>query len=60
MSCEIVRLVDLDIKAGLNTVMEDGDEWPAMEKKIRDCSILICATLIWWSIQSSVLQRTIE
>jgi multimeric flavodoxin WrbA len=60
ISCEIVRLVDLDIKAGLNTDMGDGDEWPAIEKKIRDCSILICATPIWWGIQSSVMQRAIE
>jgi hypothetical protein len=25
-----------------------------------DCSILICATPIWWGIQSSIMQRAIE
>jgi|Kansoi200Nextera_1026148.scaffolds.fasta_scaffold155050_1 hypothetical protein len=49
MHFEMLRLVDLDINAGLNTDMGDGgDEWPVIEKKIRDCSILICATPIWW------------
>ncbi len=58
--CEIERLVDLNIKPGLESNMGDGDEWPVIEKKIRNCDILIFATPIWWGIHSSVMQRAIE
>ncbi|MGI9010138.1 MAG: hypothetical protein ACR2F1_02990 [Nitrososphaeraceae archaeon] len=50
ISYEIERLVDLDIKAGLQTNMGDGDEWPLIERKIRDCNILIFSTPIWWRV----------
>lgn len=50
ITCNVESLVDLHIKAGLETNMGKGDEWPAIEKKIRSCDILIMATPIWWGI----------
>jgi multimeric flavodoxin WrbA len=59
-ACEIVRLVEYDIKPGIRSNMGKGDEWPGILKKILAADILVFATPIWWSNQSSVMQRVIE
>ncbi|HEX9310648.1 MAG TPA: flavodoxin family protein [Gemmatimonadaceae bacterium] len=60
VQCEVVRLVDYDIKAGTKSNMGPGDEWPGILKKILDSDIIIFATPVWWGIQSSLMQRVIE
>lgn len=54
------EVIDLEIHAGLKSIMGNGDEWPNIEEKIRNCNILILATPIWWGVQSSVMQGAIE
>jgi multimeric flavodoxin WrbA len=50
--CEIVRLVDYNVKAGVYTKM-DTDDWPLNYEKILVSDIIIFATPVWWGIQSS-------
>ena len=60
VACEIVRLVDYDIKPGLKSNMGKGDEWPGILEKVLDADIIVFATPVWWGLQSSLMQRAIE
>lgn len=55
-----VRVVDLDIKPGVEADMGDGDEWPALRAQVRAADILIIGTPTWVGHMSSVAQRVIE
>jgi len=57
---EIIRLADYDIPPGTRSNMGKGDDWPVILKKILGSDIIVFATPIWWGIQSSLMQRTIE
>jgi multimeric flavodoxin WrbA len=57
---EIVKLVDHDIPPGTYSDMGPGDDWPEILRKLREASIIILATPIWWNNQSSLIQRVIE
>ena len=57
---EIVRLVDLDIKPGVDSDMGKGDEWPRVREKILAADILIVATPTWLGQHSSVCMRALE
>jgi multimeric flavodoxin WrbA len=57
--CEILRLVDYNIKAGVYTKI-DTDDWPLIYEKIMLSDIIIFATPVWWGIQSSEIQKVIE
>lgn len=58
--CEIVRLVEYDIKPGIKSNMGKGDEWPGILKRVLAADIVVFVTPIWWGIQSSLIQRVIE
>ena len=60
VACEIVRLVDYNIKPGTRSNMGKGDEWPGILKKVLAANILVFATPVWWGVQSSLMQRAIE
>lgn len=45
---EMIRLIDYDIKPGIQENMGKGDEWPKILKKILAADIIIFATPIWW------------
>jgi multimeric flavodoxin WrbA len=55
-----VRLVDHEIKPGVETDMGSGDEWPAIHDAILESEILIVATPTWVGRPSSVAQRMLE
>jgi multimeric flavodoxin WrbA len=57
---EVVRVVDHDVKPGVELDMGDGDEWPAIRSKIISSDILLIATPTWMGQQSSVCQRVLE
>jgi multimeric flavodoxin WrbA len=57
---EIVRVVDHDVKPGVEVDMGEGDEWPALRQKMLDADILVIATPIWVGHPSSLTQRVIE
>jgi multimeric flavodoxin WrbA len=57
---EIVRAVDHNIKPGVKSDQGDGDDWPALRKRVLDADILIIATPIWLGQPSSVAKRVLE
>lgn len=59
VEAEVVRLVDYDIKPGTATDEGDGDEWPLILEKIKQCHILIIGTTVWVGRLASTAQRVI-
>ncbi|MEO5534652.1 MAG: NAD(P)H-dependent oxidoreductase [Pseudolysinimonas sp.] len=57
---ELVRLVDHDIKPGVDTDMGDGDAWPVIREKVLAADILVVSTPIWMGHPSSVTHRLLE
>ncbi len=57
---EILRVVDFNIKPGVQIDMGDGDDWPKLRQKIMNADILLIATPIWLGHASSVTQRVLE
>ena len=60
IGCELVRLVDQDVKPGVKSDMGEGDAWPAIREKIVAADILLMATPTWLGQQSSVCMRALE
>ena len=56
----VVRVVDHDVKPGVQADMGDGDEWPAIREQIIAADILLVATPTWVGHMSSVAQRVLE
>ncbi|MCR2799734.1 NAD(P)H-dependent oxidoreductase [Microbacterium sp. zg-Y818] len=57
---ETVRVVDHDVKPGVEADMGDGDEWPLIRGRVLASDILVFATPTWVGHMSSVAQRVIE
>jgi multimeric flavodoxin WrbA len=55
-----VRVVDHDVRPGVETDMGDGDEWPALRRKVLDADILVFSSPTWMGHMSSVAQRVLE
>lgn len=57
---ESVRLVDHDIRPGVQADMGEGDEWPQIRRRMLAADILVVATPTWMGQMSSVAQRVLE
>jgi multimeric flavodoxin WrbA len=57
---ERIRLVDFDIRPGVELDMGDGDEWPSIRAKLMAADIVVVATPIWLGQASSIAQRALE
>ena len=57
---ETVRVAALDIKPGVTSDEGEGDEWPALRRKILDHDILIFGGPIWMGQIGSVAKRVLE
>ncbi len=57
---EVVRVVDHDVRPGVEADMGAGDEWPEIRRKIAAADILLIATPTWVGHMSSVAQRVLE
>jgi len=57
---ELVRLVDLNIKPGVTGDEGDGDDWPALNAKLKAANIVVFATPTWLGQMSSVAMRALE
>jgi multimeric flavodoxin WrbA len=55
-----IRLVDHDVKPGVESDMGQGDAWPAIRGQILASEILIIATPTWLGQLSSVTKRALE
>src|SRR5690606_4763076 len=54
------RLVDLDIKPGIEADEGGGDDWPDIRRRILDARILVLSTPIWMGQPSSIAKRVFE
>ena len=57
---ELVRVVDHDVRPGVEADMGNGDAWPGIRRKIAAADILLIATPTWVGHMSSVAQRVLE
>jgi len=57
---EQVRVVDHDVRPGVDADMGDGDEWPTLRERVLAADILIVGTPTWMGHMSSVAQRVLE
>lgn len=57
---DTVRVVDHDVKPGVEADMGPGDEWPAIRRRVLAADILLLATPTWMGHPSSVAQRVLE
>jgi multimeric flavodoxin WrbA len=55
-----IRLVDHDVRPGVESDMGDGDAWPAIREQILASEILVVATPTWLGQLSSVTKRALE
>lgn len=60
VSGDSVRVVDHDLKPGVERDMGAGDEWPGLLERILAADVLVFATPTWVGQHSSVAQRVIE
>lgn len=56
----IVRVVDHDVKPGVEADMGDGDAWPGIRDRLLAADVLVFATPTWMGHMSSVAQRVLE
>lgn len=56
----MLRVVDHDVRPGVELDMGQGDGWPEIRKQIMECDILLLATPTWMGQPSSVCQRVFE
>jgi multimeric flavodoxin WrbA len=57
---DVVRVVDHDVKPGVEVDMGEGDAWPGIRARLMDADVLIVATPTWVGHMSSVAQRVLE
>ncbi len=57
---ELIRVVDHDVRPGVELDMGDGDAWPTIRAKLMDADILVLATPTWMGQHSSIAQRVLE
>lgn len=55
-----VRVVDHDVKPGVELDMGPGDAWPRIRAQLVDADILVISTPTWMGQPSSVCQRVLE
>jgi multimeric flavodoxin WrbA len=56
----VVRVVDHNVKPGVEVDLGDGDDWPALRDKVLAADIFILATPTWMGQPSSICQRVLE
>src|SRR3954466_8630877 len=57
---DVVRVVDHDVKPGVEVDMGEGDAWPDIRAHLMDADVLVVATPTWVGHMSSVAQRVLE
>ncbi len=57
---ELVRVVDHDVRPGVEKDMGDGDAWPGIRERIVAADVLVIATPTWMGQASSVCMRVLE
>ncbi len=60
ISGDTVRVVDYDVRPGVDADMGNGDQWPEIAQRIGESDIFIFSTPTWVGHLSSVAQRVLE
>ena len=60
VSGEIVRVVDRQVRFGVQIDEGDGDGWPAIREQVLASDILVIATPIWMGQPSAVAKMVLE
>jgi len=55
-----LRVVDFDVKPGVETDMGEGDEWPHIRAQVLAADILVIVSPTWMGQVTSVAQRVLE
>ena len=55
-----LRIVDHEVKRGVQVDMGNGDEWPAIRERILAADIVVLATPIWMGHPCSIAQQVME
>ncbi|HEU5128266.1 MAG TPA: NAD(P)H-dependent oxidoreductase [Glycomyces sp.] len=55
-----IRVVDHDVRPGVQTDMGGGDQWPSIRSRILAADLLLLSTPTWLGHPSSVAQRVLE
>ena len=55
-----IRIADFDVKPGVSSDEGNGDQWPALRRRILAADILIFGTPIWLGQPSSLAKRITE
>lgn len=56
----LLRVVDHDVRPGVQGDMGDGDEWPSIREQLVAADILVVVAPTWVGHMSSVAQRVLE
>ena len=57
---DVVRVVDHDVRPGVEVDMGEGDAWPGIRAQLMAADVLIVSTPTWVGHMSSVAQRVLE
>jgi len=57
---ESVRVLDYDVRFGVESSVGKGDEWPVILEKVLAADILVIGMPIWFGVRSSVAQLVME
>ncbi|MEV4899847.1 NAD(P)H-dependent oxidoreductase [Citricoccus sp. NPDC055426] len=60
VATSLIRVVDHDVKPGVQVDMGDGDDWPGLRRQVLEADIIVLATPIWMGHPCSIAQRVIE
>lgn len=60
VATEIIRVVDYDVRPGVEKDMGEGDQWPVLREKLLEADILVFGTPTWMGHLSSVAARVLE
>ena len=60
VSGEIVRVIDRQVRFGVQVDEGDGDGWPAIREQVLASDILVIATPIWMGQPSAVCKMVLE
>ncbi|TLM80914.1 flavodoxin family protein [Pseudarthrobacter sp. NamE5] len=60
VSTSCLRVVDYDVKRGVQIDMGNGDQWPSIREQILAADILVLSTPIWLGHPCSVAQQVME
>ncbi|KSU56344.1 flavodoxin family protein [Microbacterium enclense] len=60
VATEIIRVVDYDVRPGVEKDMGEGDQWPVLREKLLAADILVFGTPTWMGHLSSVAARVLE